>query len=391
VNLLAVGIVALVLAANVHWPARRRPWLGLLSFVAGSFTTELAFHALFLLTVVVALLVRAGALATRAGQVGLGLSLAAAALLLIACVESARTRGVVERILGDLPRSSSLGQLLFPIPLTPSDVERIADVTYYKDENWDLKLDIFRRRGDIGAARRPALIFCHGGGYVMGHRRYLGLPTMHHMAARGWVCFNIQYRLSPRATYPDPLVDAKRVIAWVRAHADEWGVDPSFIVISGNSAGAHLAALAALTPNQAVWQPGFEEADTRVQACIAYYGVYDLANLSGPWSEGVTPMVYERYVFKQKVAEAQARFAEASPSRQVGPEAPPFLVVHGTHDTIVPVEEARQFVAALGERAVYLEFPGAQHAFDTFPSLRTAALLDGVERFTASCLQARKR
>jgi acetyl esterase/lipase len=384
---LTVGIVALLLAANVHWPTRR-PLLGLVSFLAGCLTAELAFHALFLLTVIVALLLRAGALATRAGQLGLGLSLAAAILLLISCVESARSGAVVERVMGELPRTLEWRRLLLPFPVRPPEVERVADVTYYKDDRWDLKLDVFRRRGQEGKSR-PALIFCHGGGYIMGHRRYIGLPTVHRMAARGWVCFSIQYRLSPRATFPDQLVDAKRVIAWVRAHAHEWGVDPSFIVISGNSAGAHLAALAALTPNHAAWQPGFEEADTRVQACIAYYGVYDLANRSGPWSKGATLMAYERFVFKQRVTEAQARYAEASPSRHVGPDAPPFFVMHGTHDTVVPVEESRQFVAALGERAVYLELPGAQHSFDTFPSLRTAALLDAVERFAVQAHEGR--
>src|SRR6185369_6116863 len=98
---------------------------------------------------------------------GLGLSLAAATLLLISCVKSARSRAVVERVMGELPRAARpWRRLLFPIPLLPRDVERVTDVTYYKDDQWDLKLDVFRRRGQ--EAKRPALIFCHGGGYVMG-------------------------------------------------------------------------------------------------------------------------------------------------------------------------------------------------------------------------------
>jgi acetyl esterase/lipase len=218
----------------------------------------------------------------------------------------------------------------------------------------------------------------------MGHRRYQGLPTLQRMAARGWVCFSIQYRLSPRATFPDHIVDVKRAIAWVRAHAHEWGADPSFIVIAGGSAGGHLASLAALTPNHAAWQPGFEDADTRVQACISYYGVYDFTNRFGHWPGTGLRMILERFVFKERFALAQSRFHSASPLSHAGPDAPPFLVVHGTHDTVVPVEEARQFVAALGERALYVEVPGAQHAFEIFPSLRTVALLDGVERFAGS-------
>jgi acetyl esterase/lipase len=372
----------LLLAANIHWPRRRPAELGAVSFFAGWLTAELAFHALFWLTVVVALFLRAGALATRAGQLGLGLSLAAATLLLLSCRESAQCRAVVERALGDVPRVLEWRQLLWPIPVTHPNVERVADVVYFQDADWRLKLDVFRRRGDQ-ATMRPALIYCHGGGWVLGHRRFQGLPTLQRMAARGWVCFSIQYRLSPRATFPDHIVDVKRAIAWVRAHAREWGVDPSFIVIVGGSAGAHLASLAALTPNHTAWQPGFEDADTRVQACISYYGVYDFTNRFGHWPEGGLRMILERFVFKERFAVAESRFRAASPLSHIGPQAPPFLVVHGTHDTVVPVEEARQFVAAMGERAVYLEVPGAQHAFEIFPSLRTVALLDGVERFAA--------
>src|SRR5207237_5607027 len=120
---------------------------------------------------------------------GLGLSLAAATLLLVSCRWSARARVAVERALGEVPRAREWRQLLWPIPVTHPEVERVADVTYYKDGEWRLKLDVFRRRGETGTMR-PALIYCHGGGWVMGHRRYQGLPTVQRMAARGWVCFS---------------------------------------------------------------------------------------------------------------------------------------------------------------------------------------------------------
>jgi dipeptidyl aminopeptidase/acylaminoacyl peptidase len=92
--------------------------------------------------------------------------------------------------------------------------------------------------------------------------------------------------------------------------------------------------------------------------------------------------------------QARGRFLDASPLSHVAPTAPPFLVAHGTNDSLVPVEEARAFVAALRERSgqpiVYLEVPDAQHAFEIFPSLRSLAVVDGVERFV-SFLHARHR
>ena len=199
------------------------------------------------------------------------------------------------------------------------------------------------------------------------------------MAARDWICFSIEYRLSPRATFPDHVIDVKRAVAWVRENAAEWGVDPSFIVIAGGSAGAHLASLAALRPNHAAWQPGFEEADTtRAGLHFLHYGVYDFTNRFGHWPARGLRMLLERWVLKARLDEARPRFADASPLEHVGPGAPPFLVAHGSRDSIVPVDEARQFVAVLRERGkqpcVYLEVPGAQHAFEVFPSLRTVAL-----------------
>ena len=76
----------------------------------------------------------------------------------------------------------------------------------------------------------PPLLQIHGGAWVIGDKREQGLPLMHHLAASGWVCFNANYRLSPRATLPDHLVDCKRALAWIREHADEYGVDPDFVV-----------------------------------------------------------------------------------------------------------------------------------------------------------------
>jgi acetyl esterase/lipase len=206
-----------------------------------------------------------------------------------------------------------------------------------------------------------------------------------HLAANGWVGFNVDYRLSPWATWPAQIVDVKRAIAFARENADEWGVDPSFVAITGGSAGGHLSALAALTPGDPEFQPGFEEADTSVQAAAPYYGVYDFTS-EGKGRGGRSRLRFiERVVMKSKLAEARAEFENASPLYQAGPDAPPFFVIHGHHDSLVPVEEARAFVERLrevsGAPVVYAELPGAQHAFDVFPSIRTAHVIRAVERF----------
>jgi acetyl esterase/lipase len=210
---------------------------------------------------------------------------------------------------------------------------------------------------------------------------------MHHLAARGWVCVSADYRLSPRATFPDHLIDVKQAIAWIRAQGAEYGADPNFLVVTGGSAGGHLAALTALTANEPEYQPGFAEVDTAVDACVAFYGVYDFTDRHGIWPDEGLRRLLERRVFKARFASARDAFDRASPLSRLHPDAPPFFVLHGTHDTLVPVEEARRFCAAFRQAAraplVYAEIPGAQHAFEIFPSVRCALVIGGVERFLA--------
>jgi acetyl esterase/lipase len=211
---------------------------------------------------------------------------------------------------------------------------------------------------------------------------------MMHLAARGWVCISANYRLSPRATFPDHVIDLKRAIAWVREHGAEHGGDPGFVVVTGGSAGGHLAALVALTAGEPEYQPGFEQVDTAVQACVAFYGVYDFTDRHHVWRHDGLLRLLERSVLKVPFRDAADAFERASPIARIRPGAPPFFVIHGTHDTMVPVAEARHFCDVFrrvaGSPIVYAEIPGAQHAFELFPSVRSLLVIHGVERFLAS-------
>jgi acetyl esterase/lipase len=249
-----------------------------------------------------------------------------------------------------------------------------------------VKLDIYEPASPAEGPR-PAIVEVHGGGWIAGSRHEQGIPLCTHLAANGWVAFNVDYRLSPRGTFPDQIVDIKRAIAWVREHAGEHGVDPSFVAITGGSAGGHLSALAALTANDPELQPGFEEADTSVAACIPFYGVYDFLD-SDSIHLPIVQRVLERAVFKARRAQDPERFRAASPLYRVHPDAPPFFVIHGEADSLVPIEDARRFVARLrqvsGAPVLFAEMRGAQHAFDLFPSWRTIPVLDAIERFLAT-------
>jgi acetyl esterase/lipase len=310
-----------------------------------------------------------------------------------------RSARAVGRALSDYPASPeetrfARSHLAFPLlMLFARSVERERGVVYHREERRRVRLDIYRpRRPAPDGARRPAVIQVHGGGWIVGSRQEQGIPLLNHLAANGWIGFNIDYRLSPRATMPEHVIDVKRAIAWVRRHADELGVDPSRIALTGGSAGGHLAALAALTADDETLQPGFEEADTSVAAAVPFYGIYDFTDPSTLYSPGIRDWLLPQVVFKRTLAEAPELYRAASPFHRVHADAPPFLVFHGDEDGLVPIEDARAFVDRLAavskSPARLVELPGAEHAFDIFPSLRTARVVEGIERFLRATLIA---
>ena len=117
------------------------------------------------------------------------------------------------------------------------------------------------------------------------------------------------------------------------------------------------------------------------------YGVYDFLNRQGLRGEGFTRFLLQRQVMKVPFATHREAYERASPMDRIGPGAPPFLVVHGANDSLVPVEEARHFVELLRAESsapvAYAELPGAQHGFEVFRSLRTAHVVDAIARFLA--------
>ena len=399
---LAVSLVGAALTYNALRPHFTSPRRSVLSFFAGWLTSELALHHLVTWAVVTAWFVWMGALDHWAGIAALAVTIASSIGLVAtwstgraarAIVADALTEGLGEgygdAILPELTARMAAEiawrRLIVPVPLKPRDVERVRNVVYGVADGIKLRLDIYRPRSRDGAC--PVLLQIHGGAWIIGNKDQQGLPLMQHLAARGWICVSVNYRLSPRATFPDHLVDLKRAIAWVRAHIAEYGGDPEFIVATGGSAGGHLASLVALTANDREYQPGFEDVDTSVRGCVPFYGVYDFTNRHNFQRHVGLRRLLERRVMKKQLDTDPVAFEKASPMWRVHPGAPPFFVIHGDRDTLAPVEEARRFVEELRRvtRApvAYAELPGAQHAFEIFPSLRTALVIQGVERFLA--------
>jgi len=274
---------------------------------------------------------------------------------------------------------------VLPGPVARRRYRRATDLSYGGDPHTGT-LDVWHRHDLPADGRAPVLVQVHGGAWEMGDKRGQAEPLMGYLAERGWVCVTLNYRLAPANRWPAMIVDVKRAIAWIRENIATYGGDPAFVAITGGSAGGHLAALAALSANDPDFQPGFEDADTTLTAAVPMYGVFDFTHdQQGLWA------LLERKIIQTRYADDRRTWERASPALRVGPHAPPFLVLHGSTDTIVGVNQSRRFVTALRASSPspvgYAELPRAQHGFDALPTARTAYTAAAVHRFLAAVHQ----
>ena len=257
-----------------------------------------------------------------------------------------------------------------------------SDISYGPGGRDNL-LDIWRRHDLAPGCRAPVLIQVPGGAWAVGDKRVQAYTLMSRMVELGWICGSINYSKSPRCAFPTHLIDVKRAIAWVRENIADYGGDPDFMAITGGSAGGHLASLAALSANDPTFQPGFEDADTTVQAVAPYYGVYDFTDFEN-MHEMMLPFL-EHFVLKTRYSDNPEPFRAASPISYAHGEAPPFFVLHGEKDELVPSGQARSFCAALREAGAatvaYAELANAHHAFDITPTVRSRLAADAVADF----------
>lgn len=297
-------------------------------------------------------------------------------------VARAGLRGVVPAadLAGDWPAPQQLPPLWNTLEYR-RNVHRTS--VRYGDDPSQL-LDVWRP-AELPAEPAPVLLFVPGGAWVHGSRLLQGYALLSHLAEQGWVCLSIDYRVAPHHRWPRHIHDVKAAIAWARANVDKFGGDRDFVAIAGCSAGGHLAALAGLTPGDPELQGDLDEgADTSVDAVVGIYGRYDWEDRSTVERDRFVDFL-ERVVVGRKIARHRHIFRNASPIARIHSDAPPFLVVHGSADTVIPVEQARHFVERLGagssESVSYVEFPGAGHGFDMTDGARTGAMAKAVGLF----------
>ena len=271
------------------------------------------------------------------------------------------------------------------IPVTVPLILQTTDIVYGQRPYWSntgiqhLKLSLLRPRFHFGYDSqkdiRPLVIWLCGGGWTeVDHN--IWLPQLLHLAEQGYVVASVGYSLAPNRFFPEQLKDIKRAIRYLRAHADEYGIDPERVAVMGESAGGHLAAMAAVTGNLPQFRTpddsGFSDA---VKCAVPYYPCVDMMDYDGrsdPDSYETRHQVLMKGEFTPQgllggIARpwADERAAAMDPRSYIGPDTPPFLILHGTADSIVPIHHSEALYQALGEAGVsarFLRVTGADHA-----------------------------
>ena len=202
----------------------------------------------------------------------------------------------------------------------------------------------------------PALVYVHGGSWMHGDKSEAGLFASM-MTAQGYLVVSINYRLYPAAQFPAMIQDVKCAVRSLRANAVQYNLDPNRIGAFGVSAGGHLAALLGTTDASVGWDVGeYLDQSSRVQAIIAMAGVMDLSrNFPNTDIEAM-----------RRVGFGEFNMVEASPISHVTPDAPPFLLIHGDRDEVVPVEQSQRMYDRLVQANVSARLVVVQNAAHSF-------------------------
>ena len=264
-----------------------------------------------------------------------------------------------------------------------------ADLAYAGTPNPAQMLDVYLPDATMNASeqdRRPLVVFIHGGAWMIGDKAWVRGGThmqleqfLHLLLRNGYAVASLNYRLVPEGVFPAPIHDVKAAVRYLRAHANELGINPERIAVAGESAGAHLAQLLAVSAGEPSLEGDLGNAafSSRVKAVVSYYGIADLRRLAGeridqgcknPWVYDPNKPNEAEYGLlgggNLDTPERRQRALLASPIHYVDAGDPPMLLLHGRQDCVVAFEQSQNMHDALQKAGVpsQLRLIDADHA-----------------------------
>ncbi|MGV6988507.1 alpha/beta hydrolase fold domain-containing protein [Testudinibacter sp. P80/BLE/0925] len=267
--------------------------------------------------------------------------------------------------LNPAPPQSTLIEVAIEKPL----VNEWQDITYAQPlvmgRPLNLKMDLLKPQSEEPL---PAVLFVTGGGFLMSPKaNYIQQRLA--IAEAGYVVASIEYRHIPQGKFPDPLLDVKSAVRYLRAHAEEFGIDKDKIAIMGESAGGYFAALAATTNGEREFDVGENlDQSSVVQAAIDLYGLSDLTQIGADYSAEVQALHDGDNVSEALMLNGIPPFAaggavkanpelaaQANPITHISNNTPPFLLLHGDADVLVSPSQTQILFEALAEKGVSAE------------------------------------
>src|SRR5688572_8891933 len=247
----------------------------------------------------------------------------------------------------------------------------LVDVTYMTANGYEARLDVYP---STAATPAPTLFYFHGGGWLGGNKDLSFLQTMPYLAM-GWTVVNVEYRTGPVALAPAAVEDCRCAVRFVLDRAKEYNVDPKRIVLTGHSAGGHLALITGMMPVSAGLDrqcAGTEE--IRVAAIVNWYGITDVVDeLEGPNMKGYAV----RWLGAQPDREGIAK--RVSPLTWVRSGLPPVITIHGDADPVVPYQHAVRLAQALEQAGVMnqlVTIAGGKHGFSAEDQARAYTAIE---------------
>ena len=238
-----------------------------------------------------------------------------------------------------------------------NDFRVIPDLTYQQANGVELKIDVYQSRNNDGPA--PTFIYYHGGGWIGGSKEANVLRLLPYLE-QGWSAVNVQYRLGNVSLAPAAVEDSLCALRWVVRNAEEYGFDTNRLVVSGNSAGGHLALTTGMLPADSdLGRQCLGSESPKVAAIVNWYGITDVADLL----DGENQKSYA-VRWMSSMPDRNEIAARISPLNFVTSELPPIITIHGDADPTVPYNHAKQLHSLLDRAEVTNELvtvPNGRH------------------------------
>ena len=257
----------------------------------------------------------------------------------------------------------------------PVGIRMEKDIAYIEGGDESQKLDLYLPE-KAPDKPLPLIVHIHGGGWRAGSKFPCPISVM---VLRGYAVASVEYRFSQKAIFPAQIQDCQAAIRWLRANREKYHLDPEHVGVVGGSAGGHLSALVGTSGGKKAFTPiGANEAETdRVQAVCDIYGPADFttvvqqaeadSNVKNIFQFNTPSDPYSSLIGTR--LDDQPKSKAVSPIHYVSQDTPPFLILHGTHDALVPYAQSEQLAAALKAKGVEVwlqKLPGSGHGGPAF-------------------------